>query len=87
VPLPLLGTQILPVIIIQFASRILLKKAKQDILIHCLSLDRARPRDKQWSQRHPLPTPFLGPGGDAGGGPGAVPDGERASARGSGWSW
>jgi len=26
---------------------------KQDIPIHCLSLDRARPRDKQWSQRHP----------------------------------
>lgn len=25
--------------------------AKQDILIHCLSLDRARPRDKQWDQR------------------------------------
>src|SRR5258708_26071749 len=33
-------------------------EAKQDIHIHCLSLDRARPRDEQWSQR---------------GGPGAVP--------------
>jgi hypothetical protein len=27
------------------------RTSEQDILIHCLSLDRARPRDKQWDQR------------------------------------
>jgi hypothetical protein len=29
--------------------------SKQDIHIHCLSLDRARPRDKQWSQHRFYP--------------------------------
>jgi hypothetical protein len=35
---------------------------EQDILIHCLSLDRARPRDKQWEQR-PQWVSLVGPGG------------------------
>src|SRR6185437_15701766 len=37
-------------------------RLKQDIAIHCLSLDRARSRDKQWDQRRQRTALISGPG-------------------------